>query len=273
MGYSIFDETMVDMTWPEIEAAAAKGVIVLLPTGIIEEHGPHMGLAVDTYASYLVARMVKHELESRGIKPLIAPPPYWGVSEATSVFPGTFSVRPETLKALIYDILASLHSWGLNRVFVINWHGDIQHCLAILDAIKDARRDTGVDACSILTSGDLRRLRLTGNEEYILLQKAPSLIGSDEKYVDVHAGSMETAVMLKYFPRHVNAALAKKLKRTELTFDDLKGLGKSDAETRKLIPQGYFGNPAGYDTKAAEKYINGCVETAADCIEDYLKGK
>ncbi|MHB8104384.1 MAG: creatininase family protein, partial [Dehalococcoidales bacterium] len=112
MGYSIFDETMVDMTWPEIEQAAGKGAIVLLPMGIIEEHGPHMGLAVDTYAPYLVTRLVKHELKSRGITALIAPPNYWGVSLATSVFPGTFSVRKETMKALIYDILASLHSWG-----------------------------------------------------------------------------------------------------------------------------------------------------------------
>ena len=49
MGYSLFDETMVDMAWPEIEKAAQEGAIVLLPTGVIEEHGPHMGLAMDIY--------------------------------------------------------------------------------------------------------------------------------------------------------------------------------------------------------------------------------
>lgn len=273
MGYSIFDETMVDMTWSEIEQAAGKGAIVLLPTGIIEEHGPHMGLAVDTYAAYLVSLLAKHELEKRGIIPLIAPPNYWGVSPGTSVFPGTFSVRPETMKAVIYDILASLHSWGLNRVFVVNWHADYHHCLAILDAIKDARRDTGIDTVCLLAESDIRRLRLTGTEEYILIQQAPPLTGSTEKYIDVHAGSLETGIMLKYFPEQVNAALAKKLPRTELTFDDLKGLGESDAATRKLIPGGYFGNPAGYDTAAAEKYIKACVESAADCIEGYLKRK
>ena len=273
MGYSIFDETMVDMAWPEIEAAAKQGAIVLLPTGIIEEHGPHMGLAVDTYSAYLIARLVKHELEKRGTKSLIAPLPYWGVSAATSVFPGTFSVRPETLKALIYDILASLHSWNFNKVFVIHWHGDVQHCLSILDATKDGRRDMGIDARNILTGDDLLRLHLTGSEEHILLQKGQHMVGSSEKYVDIHAGSMETAVMMKYFPKHVKADLTKKLKRTELTFTDLKGLGKSEAETRKLIPQGYFGNPAGYDTKAAEKLIRDDVVSAADCIEEYLKSK
>ncbi|MGD0779228.1 MAG: creatininase family protein [Dehalococcoidales bacterium] len=274
MGYSIFDETMVDMTWPEIEEAVGKDAIVLLPIGIIEEHGPHMGLAVDTYAAYLVTIMVKHELETRGVTPLIAPPAYWGVSPSTGVFPGTFSMRSETMKAIIYDILASLHSWGFRRVFVINWHGDIGHCLAILEALKDARRDMSIDAVCLLGDSDINRLHLTGAEEYILIHKAPPLQEKTGKYIDIHAGSLETGVMLKYFPEHVRTALAKKLPPTKLTFDDLaKGLGKSHAATRKLIPDGYFGNPAGYDIDVAEKYIKTYTKVVANCIEGYLKRK
>ncbi len=48
-GYSIFDETMVDMAWPQVERAAREAAIILFPIGVIEEHGPHMGLGVDTY--------------------------------------------------------------------------------------------------------------------------------------------------------------------------------------------------------------------------------
>src|SRR4030042_1694763 len=140
MGYSIFNETMVDMSWPEIEEAAGKGAIVLLPVGIIEEHGPHMGLAVDTYIAYLMSVLAKHQLEAGVIPALIAPPYYWGASPSTGTFAGTFSVRKETMKAVIYDILVSLHRWGLNRVFTVNWHADYHHCRAILDAIKESRR-------------------------------------------------------------------------------------------------------------------------------------
>jgi creatinine amidohydrolase len=273
MGYSIFDETMVDMTWPEIEKAASEGAIVLLPVGIIEEHGPHMGEAVDIYIAYLVSVLAKHRLESDGIKTLIAPPQYWGISEGTATFGGTFSVREETMKALIYDIITSLHGWGFNKVFTVNGHGDISHCLAIIDAIKDARRDTGIDARYISSDSAIHRLRLTGSEDYILIQPTPPFTGSPEKYVDIHAGSLETGIMLKYFPEQVDAALAKKLPRSKVTFDDLKDLGKSDAVTRKLIPNGYFGNPAGYDTKVAEKYIKDGAKSTADCIEGYLKSK
>ena len=273
MGYSIFDETMVDMTWPEIEAAAKIGAIVLLPTGIIEEHGPHMGLAVDTYAAYLVSVLVKHELKTHGINALIAPLQYWGVSPGTSVFPGTFSVRPETMKALIYDILASLKRWKFDTVFIINWHIDIHHCRAILDALKEAHCDIAIDARYLANEFDIRRLRLTGEEEYVLKYQQPQMAGVNNKYIDAHAGSMETAVMMKYFPKHVKAKLAKKLPRTEITFEDLKELGKSDAATRKLIPQGYFGNPAGYDIGAAELMVTADAKAAADCIEWYLKSK
>jgi len=48
-GYSIFPETMVDMTWPEVEKAAKEGAIVLMTTAVIEEHGPHMTCGIDTY--------------------------------------------------------------------------------------------------------------------------------------------------------------------------------------------------------------------------------
>lgn len=273
MGYSIFDETMVEMTWPEIEKAASQKAIVILPVGIIEEHGPHMALAVDTYAACLVACLARRELENRGIASLIAPPQYWGVSAGTSVFPGTFSVRPETMQALVYDILASLYGWGLNKVFVINWHGDLQHVKAIIEAVKEARHDTGMDALGVVGEFDTRRLRLTGSEDYILVQQSPPLASGSEKYVDLHAGSLETGVMLEYFPEHVRTALAKKLPPTELTFDDLKELGKSDEVTRKLIPAGYFGNPSGYDTEAAEKYIKVYAQSLTECIERYLKRK
>ncbi len=78
--------------------------------------------------------------------------------------------------------------------------------------------------------------------------------------------------MLHYFPEQVDVALAKKLKGTELTYADLRGLGRSDEATRKLIPGGYFGNPAGYDTGVASQYIEACSGYMADAIEGYIKG-
>jgi creatinine amidohydrolase len=271
MGYSIFDETMVDMTWPEIERAASGGAVVLLPTGIIEEHGPHLGLAVDTYVPYLISIMVRRELKTRGIEALIAPPCYWGVSAGTACFAGTFSVRPETMKAVIYDILASLHGWGLDTVFSINWHADYHHCRALLEAVREARRDMGTDTFCILTEADVRRLRLNGDEDYVLLYVGAPPMGTPGPFADLHAGSLETGIMRAYFPGQVKIEMAKQLPPTELTYRELGGLKGGD-ETRRLIPQGYFGNPAAFDEEAARRYVETVARDYTGIIADFVKG-
>ncbi|OGO44234.1 MAG: hypothetical protein A2Z05_04330 [Chloroflexi bacterium RBG_16_60_22] len=271
MGYSIFDETMVDMPWPEIEKAARQGAIVLLPIGIIEEHGPHMGLAVDTYIPCLFSVLAKHHLESHGITSLIAPPYYWGISRSTSVFAGTFSVRKETMQAAIYDILASLHSWGLDRVFTVNWHAEYRHCHVVIDAITAARRDLAIEAYYLMPPRDFNRLGLTGGEP-VILQKNPPSMGPRGEFIDYHAGSLETGIMLQYFPEQVDAGMARQLEDSRITEADMKTLGRGDGETRRLIPGGYFGNPAGYDIEFCKKYVEDYARDIADTIEDFIKG-
>jgi creatinine amidohydrolase len=273
MGYSIFDDTMVDMPWPAIEEAARKHAIVLLPTGIIEEHGPHMGLAVDAYVPYLFSRLIRDELEKRGTTTLIGPSCYWGVSPGTGGFPGTFTVRHETMKAVIYDILASLHRWGFQQVFIINWHADHKHVAALIDAVQEARTSMGIAVYMFLTATDLKRFQLTGIEDFVLLWEMPALTDTTAKYVDLHAGSLETGIMLKYFPEQVDEAMARKLRNSELTYDDLKRLGGSDEEVRELIPLGYFGDPAKYDTEAASLFVESYSRKLADLIDRFIKGK
>jgi creatinine amidohydrolase len=273
MGYSIFDETMVDMNWPAIEKAAADNAVVLLPTGIIEEHGPHMELAVDTYIAYLLSVLTKRQLDTDGTPAIIAPPVYWGISASTATFGGTFSVRKETMQSIIYDILASLISWHFSYAFVINWHADFRHCLMILETLKEARQNVGIDARYVLSESDAGRYRLDGTEPHILVMKSrpPSLPATE--FADYHAGSLETGIMLAYFPKNVDVNLAKKLEATHLTDADLKGLGGNDEEIRRLIPGGYFGNPSGYDVDFARRYMEENARILAETVSDYLKNR
>jgi creatinine amidohydrolase len=272
MGYSIFDETMVDMKWPEVEKAAQEGAIVLLPTGVIEEHGPHLGLGVDTYCSYLVCRKTKGALEQRGVKTLIAPPCYWGINSVTGAFPGSFVVRKETMKALLYDILASMRRWGITYVFNINWHGDHDHNMAVLESVAKARDETGIRAYCIVREFEVRRFGLTGQEPYVIIQKDPPREGPPPRYLEIHAESVETGVMLHYFPDQVDMAIAKKLKSTDLTFEDLMVWRQGWSDARKVTPLGYFGDPASFDTDAAKSLIENHADSTAELIEAFLKG-
>src|SRR5512135_3367460 len=114
---NIFEETMAHMTYVQIEEAAREGTLVIFPVGVIEEHGPHLPLAVDTYGAYLQAKLIKGELEKKGIPSLIAPPFYWGINNATGSFIGSFSVREETMVNVLWDAMASLKRWGFEKVF------------------------------------------------------------------------------------------------------------------------------------------------------------
>jgi creatinine amidohydrolase len=271
MGYSIFDETMVDMKWPEIEKAIEEGAIALLPTGVIEEHGPHMGLGVDTYCSYLVCREARQALESKGIKTLIAPPYYCGINTATGAFPGSFTVRKETMKALVYDILASLRRWGVTYVFNINWHGDRDHNSAILDAVIKARDETGIRAYCILREFDARRFGLTGQDPHVIIQKDPPRKGPPPRYLEIHAESTETGIMLHYFPDQVDVAIAKTLKSTDLTLKDLIVWQQGWGDARKITPLGYFGDPASFDLHEGKVKIEENATDIADLIAEFLK--
>ena len=79
-------------------------------------------------------------------------------------------------------------------------------------------------------------------------------------------------MMLNYFPDQVDAELAKRLKATELTSDDLRVLGRGDNEVREVIPLGYFGDPASFDLETARQFIEGNARDLANLIEKFIKG-
>ena len=170
---NIFEETMAHMTYVQIEAAAQGGTVVLFPVGVIEEHGPHLPLAVDVYGSYLQSREVKSELEKKGIKSLIAPPFYWGINVATGSFGGSFSCREETMISVLFDAMSSLKKWGFDRVFFINHHMDSGHMKALNQAIQKARKETGMGAYLIMDQSFAERLGFKEDEPHLLIHKSP----------------------------------------------------------------------------------------------------
>ncbi|MDP6380289.1 MAG: creatininase family protein, partial [Phycisphaerae bacterium] len=68
-----------DLRWPEIQAYARKGAIVLLPVGQIEEHGPHLPVGTDCHISTAVAEAVAKEA-SKELPVLVLPTLWTGYS-------------------------------------------------------------------------------------------------------------------------------------------------------------------------------------------------
>jgi creatinine amidohydrolase len=242
-GYSIFRETLVDMTWPQVKAQAEADALVILPIAVIEEHGPHLSLGTDTYLTYFYSKRLKEELESRQIKAVVAPPIYWGIMQLneTGAYPGSFTIEPSTMKALIHDILADLKRWGFHRVYPMSLHGDRVHRRTVAEAMAEASQTLGLEIF-----GDENRDRK--NRPAVAQYKVANPYSPD-----YHGGAAETGHMMAHFPNEVNVETVKTLK-PEGTFH----------------PLGYVGDPANYqnaNVAATEAY----VRAEANDIARWLK--
>jgi creatinine amidohydrolase len=241
-GYSVFHDTMADMTYPEIAEAAASGAAVLWGLGVIEQHGPHLPLATDVYVPYAVLRRVKRLLADSGISSLIMPPFYWGVNHVTGRFPGSFEIRPAVMSELIIDVLGSLKKDGFGKVFCLSGHGDAMHNNALIDGVRRGSAASGIDGVMVVSPGFAKRLGLDAADPRVLVTAPEG--GTPPRHPDVHAGEWETSLLLEYFPDVVRQEILPTLKSTEFSAADLDEWRKGQEHAERMTPQGYIGHPA-----------------------------
>ena len=249
---NIFTNTMADMNWVTIKDHANRDAIVLLPMGVIEEHGPQLCTATDIYTAHIHCVNVADKLHEQGYDAVIAPPFYWGICQANKGFIGSFSIRPETAQALLYDILCSLKEFGFSKVFAINAHGDVEHKLTALRAFSEACEKLDMTACFPFEKELLPHFGLTGQEPHIYLLAPQNIQVSYAAVGDVHAGDVETAMISAYYPGLVDHAMAESLPDVPLS------LAKWEAwmfggQIKQLSSQGYLGSPSSYKTVDIEK--------------------
>ena len=105
-------------TWTDVEEYLKHCRGIILPLGSTEQHGPTGAIGTNA----LTAEAVALEVGCRtGV--LVAPTQAFGMAEHHLAFPGTMSLKPSTLLALLHDLVLSLAVNGFERIFVINGHG------------------------------------------------------------------------------------------------------------------------------------------------------
>jgi creatinine amidohydrolase len=277
MNYSIFKDTMADMTYPEIEKAAEQKLPVLFPIAVIEEHGPHLCLGTDTYLTYQLCSNIRKDMKALGMDSVIAPPFYWGINIATGGFAGSFTVKPETMVSMLYDLLECLKNWGFEKVFFLNFHGDFKHNMTIVDSARKAMEELGMGTYFVCPEFFLQRSGLSGKEPYILVQpeekepEPPKAPQPPSPYLDIHAGGFETSLMLKDFPDLVNVDLAKTLESSRTTFEGLKTWQQGGENAREITPLGYCGNPSNINLDHAEAFNRDMAQSISRAIYEFLK--
>lgn len=261
----MFKDTMVNMKWTDIQEYSNKNSLVLLPLGVIEEHGPHLCLGTDIYTAYIYSLEIKKRLKARGYAVIIAPPFYWGVCQSTRGFIGSFNIRPETAKMLLFDILASLKDFGFKQVFGVNAHGDIEHAIAIINAFKAASEQLGIAACYPFPEDRLPHFGLSGDEPYISPLKPQKIKVSKASVWDIHGGDMETATINAFYPHLVDIEKAKCLPAVSLN-DDKGEAWLFGGHIEELSPEGYLGAPAYYDSVDVRSNIDDYASRITEAI-------
>lgn len=169
---------------PYGKTRGVKYDLAVLPWGATEPHNLHLPYLTDCILSEAIALdAAKQAEEKEGLKIMVLPPVAMGAQN-----PGQRDLlfcihyRYETQKAILGDIVASLHHQGIRKMVIVNGHGG--------NSFKGMIRDLAVDYPDFLIA----------SSEWFTV--APASDYFEEK--DDHAGEMETSVMMYYHPEWVN---------------------------------------------------------------------
>jgi creatinine amidohydrolase len=171
---------LADLTSPAFARMRERAELVLIPVGAHEQHGPALPVSTDTLAAQVLCGLTATLLEPRVV---VAPAIPWGVSWHHQGFPGTISLREETLMAIVEDTVRSLHGFGFERFLVVNTHGGNNAVLHL--AVERCHRDLGIPVVASVYA-------------YALLAAASDdVLGPD---ATGHGGGDESSVVLAMRP-------------------------------------------------------------------------
>ncbi|HEV2301076.1 MAG TPA: creatininase family protein [Stellaceae bacterium] len=235
-------------TWPEVEAYLRARSGIILPIGSTEQHGPTGLLGTDAICAEEIARGVG---EASGA--LVAPTISIGMAQHHLGFPGSITLRPQTLISVLCDTVLSLSRHGFTRFYFLNGHGgNIATITAAFSEIY-AARSLGAERAAVKC-----RLRNWWQGQKVQAI-AKELYGEAE---GSHATPSEVAVTQFAYPRAI--------KRAPLDPPVAARGGFTDAEDyRRNFPDGRIGsNPALATPEAGRRLYEAAVASVA---EDYAK--
>ncbi len=134
------DVHLSNLTSPEAGKALEQAEMVLIPVGTHEQHGPNLAMQSDAALAEAVSVRVAEQMRPRL---LVAPAIPWGLSFHHMHFPGTITLQPATMEAVLHDVVWSLGQHGVRNFLFINGHGGNEAFLSV--AVLNLKRRLDVD--------------------------------------------------------------------------------------------------------------------------------
>ncbi|MDR0458434.1 MAG: creatininase family protein [Burkholderiaceae bacterium] len=188
-----------DWSSADLAALDRARAIAVLPLAATEQHGPHLPLSVDgDIAQGIVQAAIAHLPVD--LLALFLPVQRVGYSPEHSAYPGTLTLKAQTVIGLWTDIAESVAASGVKKLVLLNTHGGNA---GLLDVVaRDLRARLGLLVHSVSNWYRLAQAHPAG-------RAALARFTSGEQRFGIHAGQMETAMMLALKPQAVNVAQAR----------------------------------------------------------------
>jgi creatinine amidohydrolase len=174
-------------------------VVAVLPVAATEQHGPHLPVSVDTT---LVNGVIDASLAHIGaeLPVLFMPTQQVGKSNEHIRFPGTLTLSAQTLLSVWMELGACVARAGIKKLVLLNSHGGQ---VSVMDIVA---RDLRTAHDLIVYSTNWYTLPLG--------DAVMNLFPPGEHRFGIHAGDMETSMMLALREKYVDMGQARDFKST-----------------------------------------------------------
>ena len=224
---------------PDFHALDLARTIAVLPVAAIEQHGPHLPLNVDTaLVEGVVAAALPHLHADLPV--LFLPTQAVGFSPEHTAFAGTLTLKAKTIIRLWTEITESVAVAGVKKLVILNSHGGQ---VGLLDVVaRDMRARLGMLVYSV-NWFNLPLRNAAGRD-------VAAQFSAHEHRFGIHAGDMETSMMLALAPELVDMTKADNFRSTSQDRAEkftLLGDGKSAKlawQMQDYNPHGAVGNAA-----------------------------
>lgn len=188
-----------DLNTRDFARLDAASTVAVLPVAATEQHGPHLPLSVDqTLVDGVIAAALPHLPAELPV--LFLPTQAVGYSPEHQAFAGTLTLSSATAVASWIELGECVARAGVKKLVLFNAHGGQ---VSLMDIVA---RELRVRAGMLVYSASWYSLPLG--------EAVDGLFSADEHRFGVHAGEIETSMMLALRPQFVDMAQARDFKST-----------------------------------------------------------
>jgi creatinine amidohydrolase len=237
--------------------------IAVLPVAATEQHGPHLPLSVDTVlADGIVAASLTHLAPELSV--LFLPTQAVGLSPEHARFPGTLTLKAETVLRLWTEIGESVAAAGVRKLLLFNSHGGQVSVMDLVARDLRARLNLLVYSCSWFN------LPLHDSQG----QDLNALFSAEEHRFGIHGGEIETSMMLALAPQRVQMDQARHFASTaQLRAQQFPILGNGRSaklgwQTQDYHPAGAVGHAAAATAAKGEALVQAAGRALAQLLAE-----